>query len=322
MDSRTSELEDLKRIVTSLRSGTDDHAAAILARLRLGEPPEDIAKTLLMTAPLEAAGQNSSLLGKKSLNTSESGTAYRSTFGLSRGTDNCQYSIVPPSLTRNQSPSRSPWSAVDQGFLIPLFDRADYLLARTESVGENIKHEKLTKGIKVDPGFLQRISHDYGKDQFPSSKQSSQTQSSSPRKQLTIRPIYATPFTGCQSTVDKTCMHSNLNGGRSSGHVLLNSSSIRNSHHRANMQDRQIYNLVPPIWAMLPIDTVPGPGSLRCAFSSVLQEAARLRNIGVSIEEIIETHPNVAALVDEDAFNSSGILSKWAAGMVHGVFRR
>ncbi|CAN9197877.1 unnamed protein product [Alternaria alternata] len=88
------------------------------------------------------------------------------------------------------------------------------------------------------------------------------------------------------------------------------------------MQDRQIYNLVPPIWAMLPIDTVPGPGSLRCAFSSVLQEAARLRNIGVSIEEIIETHPNVAALVDEDAFNSSGILSKWAAGMVHGVFRR
>lgn len=59
MDSRTSELEDLKRIVTSLRSGTDDHAAAILARLRLGEPPEDIAKTLLMTAPLEAAGKNS-----------------------------------------------------------------------------------------------------------------------------------------------------------------------------------------------------------------------------------------------------------------------
>jgi hypothetical protein len=49
-DSMTGELDDLKRIVTSLRSGTDDQAAAVLARLRLGEAPEDVAKTLPMTA--------------------------------------------------------------------------------------------------------------------------------------------------------------------------------------------------------------------------------------------------------------------------------
>jgi hypothetical protein len=71
---------------------------------------------------------------------------------------------------------------------------------------------------------------------------------------------------------------------------------------------------------MLPINTVPGPGSLGFAFSSILQEAASLKNMGVSIEQIIETHPNVAALFDENVFGNSGILSKWAAGMVHGVF--
>ena len=43
------ELDDLKRIVTSLRSGTDNQAAAVLARLRLGESPEDVAKSLPAT---------------------------------------------------------------------------------------------------------------------------------------------------------------------------------------------------------------------------------------------------------------------------------
>ena len=57
-DSITGELDDLKRIVTSLRSGTDDQAAAILARLRLGEPPEDVAKSLsLVSSPAPAAAQ-------------------------------------------------------------------------------------------------------------------------------------------------------------------------------------------------------------------------------------------------------------------------
>jgi hypothetical protein len=61
---------------------------------------------------------------------------------------------------------------------------------------------------------------------------------------------------------------------------------------------------------MLPINTVSGPGSLGFAFSSILQEAGSLKNIGVSIEQIIETYPNFAALFNEDVFRNSGILSK------------
>jgi hypothetical protein len=50
----TGELEDLKRIVTSLRSGTDDQAAALLARLRLGGLPENVAQTLPAIAAFRA----------------------------------------------------------------------------------------------------------------------------------------------------------------------------------------------------------------------------------------------------------------------------
>jgi hypothetical protein len=57
-DSVSGELEELKRILTVLRSGTDNEAAAILARLRLGEPPEEVAKTLsAMASSPVATGQ-------------------------------------------------------------------------------------------------------------------------------------------------------------------------------------------------------------------------------------------------------------------------
>jgi hypothetical protein len=49
-ESMAPELDDLRRIVTSLRLGTDNQAATVLARLRLGETPENVAKSLPATA--------------------------------------------------------------------------------------------------------------------------------------------------------------------------------------------------------------------------------------------------------------------------------
>lgn len=57
LDSTIGEIEDLKRVVTSRRLGTDDRAATIFARLRLGELPEDVAKTLPMTTSPAVSGQ-------------------------------------------------------------------------------------------------------------------------------------------------------------------------------------------------------------------------------------------------------------------------
>jgi hypothetical protein len=73
---------------------------------------------------------------------------------------------------------------------------------------------------------------------------------------------------------------------------------------------------------MLPINTVPDPGSLKRAVPSILQQATGLMNMGVPVEQVIEIHPNVAALWDEDVYSHSGVLSKWAVGMTHSVYMK
>lgn len=45
-DGLSSRLEESERIINALRSGSDDEASNILARLRLGERVEDVASFL------------------------------------------------------------------------------------------------------------------------------------------------------------------------------------------------------------------------------------------------------------------------------------
>jgi hypothetical protein len=223
-----------------------------------------------------------------------------------------------PLCKRKQSANRD--AVTGPAFLVPLFDRDDYLLARNESEDKNEEEENGSNEIKIDSRLLQQASNfDVGSNRLPTSKRSSQSQKPSPRWQPTIRSIHLTQLTSRQSVVNTTRIHPNSDIGNLFGHLPF-SSSIRNNHYSAHVQDTQIRNLSLPVWAMLPINTVPGPGSLGCAFSTFLQEAASLRNTGVSIEQIIETQPNLAALFDEHVFKASGILSKWAVGMVHSVF--
>lgn len=49
-DEMTSKLDELERVVNVLRSGSDDQASNILARLRLGERVEDVASSLPSSA--------------------------------------------------------------------------------------------------------------------------------------------------------------------------------------------------------------------------------------------------------------------------------
>jgi hypothetical protein len=46
MESMSSRTEDMERILNALRSGTDTQSTNVLARLRLGEQVEEVAKTL------------------------------------------------------------------------------------------------------------------------------------------------------------------------------------------------------------------------------------------------------------------------------------
>ena len=86
----------------------------------------------------------------------------------------------------------------------------------------------------------------------------------------------------------------------------------------ADIQDTQANNLFLPTWAMMTANSRPGSGSLRYAFSGILEKATTMIELGTPVELVIETHPNIAALFDEDQYRNSGIVSKWAASMVHG----
>ncbi|CAN9100212.1 unnamed protein product [Alternaria alternata] len=300
-DSMTGELDDLKRIVTSLRSGTDDQAAAVLARLRLGEAPEDVAKTLPMTASPAASGHPPS----QNAGWSPSASISSSSFAPSG---------------KGKQPATGD-AAKHQSFLVPLFDRDDYLLARDEAE-EDSEDEDILQDNRIDPRLLQHASSlDTTWNAAPSSTRPSRSRRPSPHRQNTIRSIYPTHLAGRQPMANTVRIHPNLNLRNLFGNMPF-SSSIRSNHYPGDIQDTQISNLFLPTWAMLPINTIPDPGSLKRAVPSILQQATSLISMGVSIEQIIEIHPNIAALWDKEVYNHSGILSKWAVGMTHSVYMK
>ena len=256
--------------------------------------------------------------------TSKSASKFRQGSSISLASSTSQNAGWSPSANIS-SPSFAPSgkgkqlatgdAAEDQTFLVPLFDRDDYLLARDEAE-EDSEDEDNFQNSRIDPRLLQHASSfDTGRNVAPSSKRPS------PHRQSTIRSIYPTHLAGRQPIVNTIRIHPNLNLRNLFGNMPF-SNSIRSNHYPGDIQDTQISNLFLPAWAMLPINTVPDPGSLRRAVPSILQQATSLINMGVSVEQIIEMHPNIAALWDKEVYSHSGILSKWAVGMTYGVYMK
>jgi hypothetical protein len=119
--------------------------------------------------------------------------------------------------------------------------------------------------------------------------------------------------------VNTIWIHPNLDISNLFGNIPF-SSNVQPGNYTTDVSNPQVSDLSVPTWAILPVNTWSGPGTLKHAFSGVMQQVADLINMGVPVEQIIETHPNIAALFDEDEFKKSGILSKWAVGMVHSVY--
>lgn len=210
-------------------------------------------------------------------------------------------------------------SASDQGFLVPLFDREHYLLAKTirdeESEEEDDSEEK-----RIDPRLLQRTSaFDASGVQLSSSNLYSRSQRPSPHRQHAFRSMYPTHLAGRQPIVHAARVHSNLNVASIFHNNLSFSNHFMSTLYPGDNQDINTNDVYLPTWAMLPINTILDPGSLRGAIPNVLRDATNMINMGTPLGEVLETHPNIAALFDEDVYNNSGILSKWAVGMVHGV---
>lgn len=124
------------------------------------------------------------------------------------------------------------------------------------------------------------------------------------------------PVQPCPSLATLLRIHSNY--GNSFGNLPL-SSSIRANNYPPDVQAAQLRNFTVPIWAVTTLNTLPDPGGLREAFTSVYSEATRLLQQGAALEKVVGKHPEIAALFDQEEFDKSTILSRWAAQMVHSV---
>ena len=211
-------------------------------------------------------------------------------------------------------------STSDQAFLVPLFDREDYLLAKSILDGESEEDDDPDDG-RIDPRLLQHTAATFDVPAVPpsSSNMHSRSQRPSPHRQHAFRSMYPTHLAGRQPIVHAVRIHHNLSIGNMFSNDMSFSNSFMSAAYPADNQDGSSSDFHLPTWAMLPINTISDPGSLRGAIPNVLREAANMIRMGRPLEDLLEPHPNIAALFDEDVFNNSGILSRWAVGMVHGV---
>ena len=180
----------------------------------------------------------------------------------------------------------------EQPFLSIIFNREDCL----QSASDDEKRDASGGNIdgKLDPRLLDRSSA-VETENFPMTSPNYLSGIPSPQRSEATRSMSGTHFGGRQSIVNAINVHPNLelNMPFSSG--------------------------VFPTWAMMIINTRPNPGSLKPAFARVHQEAMVLLENGAPIESIIEIHPNIAALFDENAYSQSGLLSRWSASVVHSL---
>lgn len=222
-------------------------------------------------------------------------------------------SIPLRSTGKGKQPAITSGDPVDGGqFLSLLFDRQDFLLAVSESGGEDDSDTDLDNTL--DP----RLLFEGGINPIGSPMDTSASRLPSPDRGEGVRSIYITHLRSRQPIVNTIRIHPNLNLRNLFGNMPF-SSSIRVNNYPGDVQDMQVNNLFLPTWAMMTVNTKPDPGSVRFAFKGILQEATALLESGTPVELVIEAHPNIIALFDEDKFNKSGILSRWAAGMVHSV---
>ncbi|KAF9697840.1 hypothetical protein EKO04_004296 [Ascochyta lentis] len=332
-DSMSSRVEQMERVINALRSGSDIQASTLLARLRLGERVDDVANSLPASAssmfvsnpPSLQTQDSGSVVSQESIHTlnetagpsplrQDSSASYASSAEhRTRWATPSSGTASLRSTGKGKLPAASGGDAVeDAGFLSPLFDRQDYLLAISESEDEGDFNTDLDQII--DP----RLLIEDGSRQAGSPMELTPSRQPSPEKSETIRSIHVTHLRSRQPIVKTIRVHPNLNLRNMFGNLPF-SSGVRANNYPVDVQETQVKNLFLPTWAMMTVSTRPDPGSVKLAFPPILQEATALLESGTPVDSVIEVHPNIAALFDESEFNKSGILSKWAAGMVHSV---
>ncbi|KAF2825204.1 hypothetical protein CC86DRAFT_40346 [Ophiobolus disseminans] len=332
-DDMSSRAEETERVLRALRTSSDVQAANLLARLRIGERVEDLAKDLPSTLAYPVVTRPTNLLAQDPAGGGAS-TDSRAAFGDSisspyRNPPRASFSPAPgkpspgwsgflPTTPPGQHPSAKGKQSVptislaQSSFLSLLYDREDFLQITNESEDE-MDTDEITEGV-IDPRLLSSSSA----FNVASASIGSPMETSSPKKEHFAKTHGFSHLSNRQQAVNTIRIHPNISLRNLFGNMPF-SSSVRTNNYPSEIQDQQVNNLFIPTWAMMSVNTRPDPGSLRDAFQSMKQEATTMMENGTPVQLIIETHPNIAALFDENKYNSSGVLSKWAAGMAYSA---
>lgn len=97
------------------------------------------------------------------------------------------------------------------------------------------------------------------------------------------------------------------------------SSAVRANHYPTEIQQRQVENIFNPLWAILPMNTLPGQTSVTNSVSATIREARDLVRSGNTLESVIGKQCNIAAVYDRKQYDDTTLLSKWAAGIVFSI---
>lgn len=187
-------------------------------------------------------------------------------------------------------------------FLSILFDRQDFLFATSGYEDGDSYDAEVDKTL--DPRLL-------FEDVQKHKGSSMASRLPTPGKENAGKSIYVTHLRSRQPIISTIRIHTNLNVPFSSGAQATN--------YPKDVPDTQVNKGFLPTWALMVVSTRPDPGSVQFAFSTIHQDAMNLLDSGTPVDSVIEAHPNIAALFDESEFRTSGLLSRWAAGMVHSV---
>lgn len=97
------------------------------------------------------------------------------------------------------------------------------------------------------------------------------------------------------------------------------SSGILTNHYPSEVQEQQHNNVFRPLWAILPLTTLPGPSSVKESVASTLRQARLLVHSGQSIEQVIGRKCNIAAIYDRNQYLRATLVSQWAAGLTYSL---
>lgn len=207
-------------------------------------------------------------------------------------------------------------------FLSILFDREDYLKAISDSEDENGDGTGGEAAGFIDPRLLSHSTDFVAAGASTGSPMEVvRSRHQSPKKDRFTRHRGLTHLSNRQPMANTIRIHPNLNLHNLFGNMPF-SSSVRTNNYPSIIQDAQVDNLFLPSWAMMPVSSRSDPGSLKNAFHILFRDTAALLQSGTPVEVVIETHPNIAALFNETEYNRSGVISKWAVGMVHSALLR